>query len=234
MENKQSSKILNNPLPPEVYVNEYHKPSIRIGTVFYLVAFVLSFLPAVTLWAVYDTIPSFSQIVSVAAAIISASIAWWIVEPISYFTVLGTAGTYMSFLVGSMNTRIPCAIAAQSVTDSEPGSQRGEIMATLGIAGSVVTSVVFVSLGAVCGSFLLGNLSETITASFQYVPAAMYATMFAGTIGKRPDLIGFGVITALLLLKFGVLVIPGSLLLLTNVVLCVLFGLFLYQQFHRI
>lgn len=224
------NKINNNPLPAEIFHNEYHRKCIKIGTVFYALVFILSLFPALTLWVVYGVIPSFAQILQSAALIVSASLAWWIVEPLSYFPVFGTAGTYMSFLVGSMNIRLPSAIAAQSATDSEPGSQRGELMATLGIAGSLITSGVFVTLGAFVGTFILSGLPEYISVSFQYVPAAIYATFMVGLIVKRPDLSVFGAVFAILLIKLGVLVIPSFLLMLLNVTACAAFGLALYKR----
>ena len=59
----------------------------------------------------------------------------WFVEPISYFPIVGVAGTYMAFVSGNIsNLRIPCAMIAQKAAGVEPGTDRGSIVATLGMA----------------------------------------------------------------------------------------------------
>ena len=175
----------DNPISEEEYKRVFHKPCIRLGTVSFLCALALSYVPAMVLSIRYGIVPTGGEILSIITVIVSASLAWWIVEPISYFPVLGTAGAYMAFLVGGMNVRIPCAIAAQTATDAKAGTQKGELMATLGIAGSVVTTLFFVTLGAVGGSALLGSLPADAAGVFSYVPVSIYASLLAGLILKK-------------------------------------------------
>lgn len=228
---KQNSGLdIDNPVSEEEYKASFHKPCIKAGTAAFLCALVLSYLPALVLSLKYDIMPTGGQIITIITVIVSASIAWWIVEPISYFPVLGTAGAYIAFLVGGMNVRIPCAIAAQTVTNAKAGTQRGEIMATLGIAGSVVTTLLFVTVGAVFGTALLRNLPENAGGMFSYVPVAIYASLLAGLVIKKPGLTVWGILGALLLINFGILIIPEYLLLISNVILCAAAGILLYKK----
>lgn len=56
----------------------------------------------------------------------------WFVEPISYFPVVGAAGTYMAFLSGNIsNMRIPCASMAQVAADVEPGTEKDLLLQPL-------------------------------------------------------------------------------------------------------
>lgn len=230
-ESKSNSGIdMDNPVSEEDYKADFHKPCIRVGTVAFLCALVLSYLPAMVLSLKYGIMPTGGQIITIMTVIVSASIAWWIVEPISYFPVLGTAGAYMAFLVGGMNVRIPCAIAAQTAANAKAGTQKGEIMATLGIAGSVVTTLLFVTMGAIFGTALLRNLPENVGNMFGYVPVAIYASLLAGLVIKKPGLAVWGILGALLLIHFGVLVIPEYLLLISNVMLCAAAGIYLYRK----
>ena len=65
----------------------------------------------------------------------------------------------MAFLSGNIsNMRLPCAMVAQEVTGVKPGTKEGELMATIGIAGSIVTNLIFVTLGAIGGTLLLLSL----------------------------------------------------------------------------
>ncbi|BDF08014.1 hypothetical protein [Emergencia timonensis] len=103
-------------------------------------------------------------------------------------------------------------------------------MATLGIAGSVVTTLLFVTMGAIFGTAFLRNLPENVGNMFGYVPVAIYASLLAGLVIKKPGLAVWGILGALLLIHFGVLVIPEYLLLISNVMLCAAAGIYLYRK----
>ena len=65
-------------------------------------------------------IPFFSAIVNGFIGIASAVGVVWIVEPISYFPIIGVSGTYMAFISGNVrNLRIPCAMVAQKIAGVE-------------------------------------------------------------------------------------------------------------------
>lgn len=226
----EEKRDLDNPVSEEEYTRSFHKPCIKIGTISFICALALSYLPALILYLRFGIAPTGAQLLSIIAVIVSASLAWWIVEPISYFPVLGTAGSYIAFLVGGLNVRIPCALAAQDAVNAKAGTQRGEIMATLGIAGSVVTTLIFVTLGAIGGTALLQNLPQSAGNMFGYVPVSIYASLLAGLVIKKPSLAAVGVAGALLLNRFGVLVIPEYLLLISNVALCAAVGILLYKR----
>lgn len=158
-----------------------------------------------------------------------------VVEPISYYGVLGAAGSYMAFLSGNIsNMRLPCAMVAQEVTGVKPGTKEGELMATIGIAGSIVTNLIFVTLGAIGGTLLLGALPASVKDAFKYVPASIFAIMFTNFMLKRPDLGAFGVISALLILTVGSMFIPLPLQMLLNVVLVVAVGILIYRKKKKI
>lgn len=75
--------------------------------------------------------PSVSGVMAGIAAQLPAVVAAYFYEPISYFAILGIAGTYMGFLSGNVNNmRAPCASIAQSAANVEEGSDEGGIIAT--------------------------------------------------------------------------------------------------------
>ena len=73
-------------------------------------------------------------------------------------------------------------LAAQTAANAKAGTQKGEIMATLGIAGSVVTTLLFVTMGAIFGTAFLRNLPENVGNMFGYVPVAIYASLLLSLI----------------------------------------------------
>ena len=104
------------------YKDEYMPKINRIGKMTGYVGVILAFLPAVALAVVYGLLPKPAALLTAFVSGASAFGVLWFVEPISYFPVVGPAGTYMAFLSGNIsNMRIPCASMAQVAADVEPG-----------------------------------------------------------------------------------------------------------------
>ena len=100
-----------------------------------------------------------------------------VVEPICYFPILGLPGTYMSFLSGNIgNMRVPCAVIAQESLGVEPGTKKAELIATLGIAGSIFTNIIIITIAAIGGQALLSLFPPVVITAFKYVSSAMFAS----------------------------------------------------------
>ena len=106
----------------------WFKPVIKVGMSTLLLAAVLSFLPVVFLYVKYGAFPSFDVAMKSWGMIAALFGAFYVVEPISYYSVFGMTGTYLSFLSGNIsNLRLPCAAMALEVTDTEPATQEAEV-----------------------------------------------------------------------------------------------------------
>lgn len=232
MNNENTAAIeQQNPLDAQMYESVYIKPATRLGGATMYIGTLLVMLPAVVLYVLYKEIPTASEMSAIITMVLSTNLAYWFVDLIAYYPTLGTVASYMAFTVGSLNsTRLPCAIAAQEATDATPGTQRGEIMATLGVAGSVVTNTLCVTLGVLFGNLLLSSLPFDINAVAKYVPIAILSTVFFSIL-KKQKVVGIGgILCALFLTRIGVLVIPGFLLIVCNVAICMAFGVFLHKK----
>lgn len=188
----------------EVFTNQI----IKAGKWTLLISIPLSFLPAIYIWSRYDAIPPLRNILTGWFLIVSIYGAWYIVEPISYFPILGTAGTYMSFLSGNIaNMRVPCAAVAQDVLEVEPGSKEAELVATLGIAGSIVTNLIIVTIAALAGNKLISYFPPIVVQAFDFVLPAIFGALFVMFSIKYPKYGVFAI--ALGVLTLGVIkVIP--------------------------
>ena len=169
---------------------DWKKPINRIGVATLLSAAVLSFLPCIYLYIVYGVFPPLGVALKAWGLIAAIFGAFYIVEPVSYYPILGLSGTYMSFLAGNIsNLRLPCSAVAQEVVEVEPGTKEAEIASTLGIAGSVVTNLVFVSLAAVAGYTLLGLLPDPVVAAFEcYTVPAIFGAVYGQFALRHPSL----------------------------------------------
>ena len=126
----------------QINEQKYHevwtKPVIRMGMITMLLASALSFVPLVYLYMVHGVLPPFAQAMTAWVLVASVFGAFYVVEPISYYPILGLAGTYISFLSGNIsNLRLPCSAMAQEVVGVEEGTKQAEIIGTMGIIGSV-------------------------------------------------------------------------------------------------
>ena len=165
----------------------FRNPIIKIGRRSMLLAILASFVPSIYLAIRYGALPELTYILGGWALIASTQAPYYFVEPISYFPILGTAGTYMSFLTGDISgMRVPATIVVQDVMKVEPGTAKAELVNTLAIAGSVITSTGF-SIGAVIfGSVVLAILPESITGAFDFVLPAVYGATFSNMASRSP------------------------------------------------
>ena len=143
MNDKEFQKIWNNPIN-------------LIGRITLLSAVVASFFPAMYLMISHGIFPPLDVILKAWILVLSSYGVVYIIEPISYYPVLGLSGTYMTFLSGNGgNMRVPAAVCALDVTETQPGPRSVEIISALGIAGSIITNLFFVTLAAVLGAVLM-------------------------------------------------------------------------------
>ena len=68
-----------------------------------------------------------------------------IVEFLIYTPMLGVGGSYLSFITGNVtNMRIPCAMNAASIAKTEPGTAEHEIISTIAVATSAITTTLLI------------------------------------------------------------------------------------------
>lgn len=183
------------------YDQIFTKKIIRYGLITNTVAAIACFLPSIVIWLVYDTIPTFNQIFNGWMLVVATFGAYYFIEPISYFPILGIPGTYMSFLAGNIgNMRVPCAAVAQSVLKADPGTEKGELVATLGIAGSIVVNIVVVTIAAFGGAALMKIFPKPVLDAFVYVAPAIFGAMFGMFANKALKYGAFAITVALVML----------------------------------
>lgn len=175
----------------------WFKPVIRVGMTTLLLASVLSFLPSLFLYVKYGVFPPFEVAMKSWGMIAALFGAFYVVEPISYYSVLGMSGTYLSFLSGNIsNLRLPCAAMALEVTDTEPATKEAEVISTLGITGSIITNLIGTTLAAFVGAALIKIFPPAIADAFKnYTVPAIFGAVFGQFAIKYPKLavVGIGI-----------------------------------------
>lgn len=220
------------------YENEYMPQMNRIGKITGALGVLVAFLPAVVLAVVYGILPKPAALLTAFVAGASSFGVLWFVEPISYFSVLGPVGTYMAFLSGNIsNMRVPCASMAQVSAGVEPGSEQGSVIATLGMAMSIIINVSVLTIGVILGSSILAMLPASVTGALNYLLPALFGALLVQfgikAKGHSVAILAFAILINVAL-KAGVFAwLPGAsnyLGILTSVFLSIAVGLFLYGK----
>ena len=149
---------------------------------------------------IYGLLPNPAALLTAFIAAASAFGFLWVVEPISYFTVLGPVGTYMAFLSGNIsNMRVPCASMAQISAGVEPGSNEGSIIATIGMATSIVINVSVLTIGVILGSSVLSMLPPSVTEALNYLLPALFGALLMQFGLKQKSLAGTMLVFSILI-----------------------------------
>ena len=163
----------------ENYYNLEYLPKMhRIGKIIGVVAVFASFMPALTLGLVYGLWPNMAALGTAALTAIASFGVLWFVEPLSYYPVVGPMGTYMAFVSGNIsNMRIPCASMAQISAEVEPGSDKGSIIATIGMGVSIVINTLVLTIGVIAGSSILSMLPASVVGALNYLLPALFGAL---------------------------------------------------------
>ncbi len=220
------------------YSKTYIPSIIQWGKITMLLGIALCFLPALFTSFIYGYMPPISAIIAGTISQISVSGAFYVVEPISYFPILGIPGTYLTFLSGNTsNMRVPCSSVAQEAAGVEMGTEAGTIISAIGIAVSILVNIAILTVGAIGGHAILGLLPESIKAALTFLLPALYGAVFGQFAVTRPKLAVVSVVIAFgmnWLLKNGFLAfLPGTpsyAVILVAVFGSILAGKFLYQK----
>lgn len=157
----------------------FNERMIRFGVITVSGAILANFAPALYLWFAHGVMPPFADILKIWAVAAAAYGVSWIVQPLSFFAVLGTVGQYISWVAGTVSTiRVPASTMAQKSAEVEPGTPQGDVISAMGIATSVFVSIGIITLFVFIGSSVIPLLPEFIRRSFKYILPAIFGALF--------------------------------------------------------
>ncbi|MGB4779670.1 hypothetical protein [Microbacterium sp.] len=103
-----------------------------------------------------------------------------VIEPISYYPILGRSAMYQAFMIGNISNKLlPAAIVAQANLDEKPGSRRAELIAGSAIIGAVIVHLTtLVILVGALGTWLVSLLPpELIAVARAYILPAVFGAV---------------------------------------------------------
>lgn len=172
------------------YYSKMYIPNIvKWGKITMLLGIITCFAPALVISVIYGYMPPISAIIAGTISQISVSGAFYIVEPISYFPILGIPGTYLTFLSGNTsNMRVPCSSVAQEAAGVELGTEKGSVISTIGIAVSIIMNIFILTIGAIFGSAIIGIMPQAMQEALNFLLPALFGAVFGQFAIARPKL----------------------------------------------
>jgi hypothetical protein len=162
----------------EIIHKEYAPKAHRIGLTFSLIHIVIFFLPPLYIMFYYNIPVNWGAVVKGSIATLSVSAPFWFIEPISYFVILGIAGTYLSFLAGNIsNFRLPVSAVAQEVAGVREGSHEGEVVSTLAIVATQLMLTLATLCGAIFVTIVVKFLPKGFIAAFDWLLPSIWGAI---------------------------------------------------------
>ena len=207
----------------------------RLGVITLVIAMFLSFGPFLYMCIKYGIRPNIGVLMAAWGNVAVAYGAMYIIEPLSYFPSLGTSGSYMGWLAGSVGQmRVPSSVVAKESAGVEDGTQEAEVVSTAAIAGSIVINIVVVCVGAIAGYQILSVLPEVVKDALNnFIVPSIFGAVLAMVGGSRLLLAGPAFLVLLLAnygMKAGWLPIPSWALLIVAVFGTILYARILYKK----
>ena len=149
---------------------------------------------------------------------------YWItavIEVLTYTPMLGAGGTYLSFVTGNItNLKLPCGLNAMENAKVKANSEEGEVISTIAIGASAITTTVIIAAGVLLFAPFLGRLTapDSVTApAFIYILPALFGALGAGYLRKYWKLAVMPVLAGILVLLFVPTMAVGTLIFVTIV-----------------
>lgn len=113
-----------------------------------------------------------------------------IVEFLVYTPMLGVGGSYLSFITGNVtNMKIPCAMNARDLAGTQVGTPENEIISTLSVATSAITTTLVIVVGVILLVPLQPFLqSEALLPAFNNVVPALFGALGLKYFSKSPQI----------------------------------------------
>ncbi len=190
------------------------------GTVWNYIALVIMFIVPIGISVLLKSWPTLSVLGKVLVTLIPLYWVTAIVEVATYVPMLGAGGTYLSFVTGNIsNLKLPCGLNAMENAKVRPNTEEGEVISTIAIAVSSLTTTVVIAVGVLAFSKVFSSASSnpTFAAAFNNVLPALFGALGASYFIKHWKLAFVPVITGIVMLLISPTMGVGILMFITIV-----------------
>ncbi|GAB96451.1 hypothetical protein BJY21_002935 [Kineosphaera limosa] len=145
--------------------DNYTRTTNRFGRITLLIGLVIATSMPFIIMTISGVEVSAGQVITAFIAVAAVYGAFYVVEPLTYFPILGPAGMYPAFLIGNIaNKLVPSAIVAQHTIEAKPGTRKAAFAATAAISGAAVVHVLsLLILVGFLGTWIVSITPASIT-----------------------------------------------------------------------
>ncbi|MDR0883931.1 MAG: hypothetical protein LBN05_04940 [Oscillospiraceae bacterium] len=166
------------------YIDKVH----RWGRVWSVSALCVFFAVPLAISLHLNAFPNFATLFK---GLLSILLLYWstaVIEVVTYAPILGAGGTYLSFVSGNIsNLKLPCGMAAMESAGVRGNSEEGEVISTIAIAASAITTTVVLGVGVLLFRPVLPLLTDPnsiIAPAFAQVLPALFGALGASYLAK--------------------------------------------------
>ena len=174
----------------ELFFQEFNNSMHRLGRLTLIVMTALLLAVPFLYGSINSVSPSVGGFLSGLAKVGLIYYPVAIVEFLVYTPMLGVGGSYLSFMTGNVtNMRIPCVMNAKDIAGTEAGTPEHEIISTIAVATSAITTTVVIVIGVICMVPLQPILqSEVLLPAFNNVVPALFGALGLKYFAKSPQI----------------------------------------------
>ena len=118
-----------------------------------------------------------------------APIFWTVaaIEVVTFVPMLGSAGSYLGFVTGNLtNLKLPCALSAMESAKTAPGSDEGEVISTIAIGVSSITTTIVLAVGVLLLAQLAPILqSPVLKPAFDHILPSLFGGLAVVFVSKN-------------------------------------------------
>ena len=176
------------------------------GAVWNYAALAVMFVMPLGISIAFNAWPSLSVSGKVLLTLVPLYWVTAIIEVVTYVPMLGAGGTYLSFVTGNIsNLKLPCGLNAMENAKVRANTEEGEVITTIAIAVSSLTTTVIIAVGVLAFAPILPRITaegSVFKAAFNNVLPALFGALGAGYFVKHWRLAFAPVIVGVIVLVF--------------------------------
>ncbi len=205
-------------------MNKYTDKIHTYGRIWMVVALIIFISIPLSISVLLNAWPSFNQFLAGYLPILTLFGPVAIIEIMTYTPMLGTAGTYLGFVTGNLsNLKVPCVINSLENAGVTASTDEGEVISTLAVASSSITTIVVLVIGVFGFSYIMPILdSEVLAPAFANILPALFGGLGVVFIAQNIKIAVLPILFMLVLflimpdLPVGILIPVGALVAIIN------------------
>lgn len=174
----------------EKFYEQFNNGLHRLGRITMLSTMIILTIVPFVMGALFDVSPDMQAFLRGYAKVAVVYLPVSLVEFLVYAPMLGSGGSYLSFIAGNVtNMKIPCAMNSRDIAGTEVGTPENEIISTLSIATSAITTTLVIVAGVILLVPLQPVLqNEALLPAFNNVVPALFGALGLKYFAKSPQI----------------------------------------------